>query len=195
MNSEPLLISNDKPIRADAARNRELLLTTAHRLFNEHGVDAVTMSAVAQEAGVGKGTLYRHFSDKAELCHALLDEAMRGFQDETFARLRHNQDPAENLRWFLEAIVRYVDRHHALLIEASVVGNFEMLLHPAHAWWRQTILGLLNQLHVDGDAAYIADVLYVMTDVRITNYQREARGYDIERIIDGLLETLDRFIG
>ncbi|MGZ4457453.1 MAG: TetR/AcrR family transcriptional regulator, partial [Nocardioides sp.] len=47
--------------RADAARNREALLLAATRLVEHCGVDAVTMDAVAHEAGVGKGTVFRRF--------------------------------------------------------------------------------------------------------------------------------------
>ncbi|MGV7750459.1 helix-turn-helix domain-containing protein, partial [Mycobacterium kansasii] len=59
--------------RRDAARNRELLIDAAQRLFAEHGVDAVSMDAVAQAAGVGKGTVFRRFGSRAGLLQALLD--------------------------------------------------------------------------------------------------------------------------
>lgn len=53
--------------RADAARNRAKVLAAATKLFAEEGVEAVSMDAVAAEAGVGKGTLFRRFGDKAGL--------------------------------------------------------------------------------------------------------------------------------
>ncbi|MCA9883266.1 MAG: TetR/AcrR family transcriptional regulator [Anaerolineae bacterium] len=189
------MFPNDRPVRADAIRNRELLLTTASRMFAQQGVDAVTMSAIAQEAGVGKGTLYRHFSDKAELCHALLDEAMRSFQEETFKRLRQNSDPADTLRWFVTRVVHYVIEHNPLLVEAAAVGGGEMLRHPAHSWWRQTILGLLQRLCTAHDASYLADVIYVMLDVRVINFQRETHGYSLDELVEGLLGVLEPFLG
>lgn len=67
--------------RADAARNRQKVLAAAARLFEEHGVEAVTMDAVAASAGVGKGTLFRRFGDKAGLAVALLDERERRLQE------------------------------------------------------------------------------------------------------------------
>lgn len=67
--------------RADAARNRVAVLDAAARLFAEHGVDGVTMDAVAAAAGVGKGTVFRRFGDKAGLALALLDERERELQD------------------------------------------------------------------------------------------------------------------
>jgi AcrR family transcriptional regulator len=61
--------------RADAARNRARLREAARRLVGEHGAERVTMEAVAREAGVGKGTLFRRFGDRDGLLVALLRDA------------------------------------------------------------------------------------------------------------------------
>ncbi|HRF98801.1 MAG TPA: helix-turn-helix domain-containing protein, partial [Aggregatilineales bacterium] len=55
---DSILINPTNPPRADALRNHALLLETARQLFVEQGVESVTMSQIAQAAGVGKGTLY-----------------------------------------------------------------------------------------------------------------------------------------
>jgi len=67
--------------RSDAARNREAILDAAARLFREHGVQAVSMDAIATAAGVGKGTLFRRFGDKSGLAVALLDTRERELQE------------------------------------------------------------------------------------------------------------------
>lgn len=187
-------INSDKPIRADAIRNRRLLLDTALQLFDEFGIEDVTMSAIAKEANVGKGTLYRHFTDKAELCHALLDEDMRQFQTLTLDHIRTCPDAFDCLHWFLEQSATYVVAHNELLVEASNQGGVDMLSHPAHIWWRQTIAGLLTRLNLSVDISYIADVLYVMLDVQTIRFQRRVQGYDLERIIAGLHMTLWRLV-
>ncbi|MEM9951891.1 MAG: TetR/AcrR family transcriptional regulator [Chloroflexota bacterium] len=179
-------INSNKPIRADAIRNRRLLLDTAQALFDEHGIQDVTMSAIAKEAGVGKGTLYRHFTDKADLCHALLDEDMRKFQQETLTHLRDCAEPYDGLYWFLEESAQYVVRHNDLLIEVANQGGVDMLSHPAHVWWRQTIVGLLARLTPDADTSYLADMLYIMLDVQTIRFQRRVQNYSVERIINGL---------
>jgi len=58
------------PLRADAVRNRELLIEAAAGLFEREGVD-VAMPRIAAEAGVGVGTLYRHFADRQALLAAV----------------------------------------------------------------------------------------------------------------------------
>jgi AcrR family transcriptional regulator len=62
----------DKPLRADARRNREKVLAAARAVFAEQGVDA-QMDDVARRADVGVGTVYRHFPTKDALLQALTD--------------------------------------------------------------------------------------------------------------------------
>lgn len=61
----------ERPLRADAVRNRERILATARRLFAERGL-GVTLNDIAHAAGVGVGTVYRRFPDKDALIDALL---------------------------------------------------------------------------------------------------------------------------
>jgi AcrR family transcriptional regulator len=58
-----------RPLRADAQRNREKILTTAVRVFAEEGLDA-HFERIAKEAGVGSGTLYRNFPSREALIEA-----------------------------------------------------------------------------------------------------------------------------
>ena len=71
--------------RADAARNRLLLLATAREMLAEHGVEKVTMDALAERAGLGKGTVFRRFGSRAGIFHALLDDDERAFQEQVLS--------------------------------------------------------------------------------------------------------------
>jgi AcrR family transcriptional regulator len=71
--------------RADAARNRRLLLVAARAMLAEVGADKVTMDGVAEQAGVGKGTVFRRFGSRAGIFHALLDDEERAFQQQVLA--------------------------------------------------------------------------------------------------------------
>ncbi|MFN8530390.1 MAG: helix-turn-helix domain-containing protein [Anaerolineae bacterium] len=181
--------------RSDAVRNRELLLETARRLFAEKGVEAVPMSAVAEAAGVGKGTLYRHFPNKAQLCESLIDEDQRQLQERTFAMLRTNPDPVVMLRWYVIEVSAFVFRN------LDFLGSVDVgLAHPAHGWWHQTIRGLLGRVDFGPkadppDLDYLTDMLFLMLDGRAIFYQRNRRGWSLERIQSGLLNALDRVIG
>ena len=66
-----------RPMRADARRNYERLLTTARTAFMEHGTGA-SLDDIAKRAGVGSGTLYRHFPTRDALLHAVLRERIDG---------------------------------------------------------------------------------------------------------------------
>jgi AcrR family transcriptional regulator len=66
--------------RRDAARNRGLLLQAARELTEERGADGLTMAALAERAGVGKGTVFRRFGSRAGLMMALLSESEAEFQ-------------------------------------------------------------------------------------------------------------------
>jgi AcrR family transcriptional regulator len=66
-----------RPMRADARRNYERLITTARSAFMEHGTGA-SLDDIAKRAGVGSGTLYRHFPTRDALLHAVLRERIDG---------------------------------------------------------------------------------------------------------------------
>jgi AcrR family transcriptional regulator len=71
--------------RADAARNRRHLLAAAREMLAEQGPDTLTMDALAERAGLGKGTVFRRFGTRAGIFAALLDDDEREFQREVLA--------------------------------------------------------------------------------------------------------------
>jgi AcrR family transcriptional regulator len=106
-----------RPLRADAQRNRERLLDAAVRAFSHEGAD-VTLDAIAKDAGVGIGTLYRHFptrealveaayrNELARLCDAVpdllrtwpADQAMRMWMDRFVDYMTTKRDMGDALR-------------------------------------------------------------------------------------------------
>lgn len=191
--SPELMLFDPRPSRADALKNRQLLLDTARHLFDVQGIESVSMTAISEAADVGKGTLYRHFKSKAELCHALLDQDQGLLQARTLQRLRGGGDPLEHLRWFLAEVARFVSQH-ADLLSVNDVNTTIYLDHPAHIWWRQTIHGLLTQQQPAGDIDYMTDVLYILLDARTIIFQKQALRYSLERIQDGLISTLLKLV-
>src|SRR5258708_20562186 len=68
--------------RADAARNRRLLLATARQIVAAQGADKLAMVGLAERAGLGKGTVFRRFRTRAGIFQALLDDEERDFQQQ-----------------------------------------------------------------------------------------------------------------
>ena len=111
--------------RADAARNRLRILEAAAELVDERGIEHVSMDDVARAAGVGTGTLYRRFGDRAGLALALLDEHTREFQDALISGpppLGPGVPAAERLRAFGEGYLDLLERHAELLVVAEPPG-------------------------------------------------------------------------
>src|SRR3954467_14290240 len=123
----PLLDSGQAPPeRADAARNRQRILSAAADLVGERGIEHVSMDDVARAACVGTGTLYRRFGDRAGLALALLDEHTRDFQDTLIAGpppLGPGAPAAERLRAFGAGYLGLLERHADLLAVASLPGG------------------------------------------------------------------------
>src|ERR1700734_451017 len=71
--------------RADAVRNRRHLLATARDMLADEGADTLTMDALAQRAGLGKGTVFRRFGTRAGIFQALLDDDERAFQQQVLS--------------------------------------------------------------------------------------------------------------
>jgi polyketide synthase 12 len=71
--------------RADAVRNRRHLLATARKMLGSQGADTLTMDALAEQAALGKGTVFRRFGTRAGIFQALLDDDERVFQEQVLA--------------------------------------------------------------------------------------------------------------
>ena len=100
--------------RADAARNRQRLLATVREMIAELGADAVTMDALAERSGLGKGTVFRRFGTRAGIFQALLDDAERALQEQVLSGpppLGPGAEPLERLIAYGRARVRFLIEH------------------------------------------------------------------------------------
>jgi AcrR family transcriptional regulator len=88
-----LAAEDERPLRADARRNREKVLAAARSVFSENGRDA-QMDDVARRAGVGVGTVYRHFPTKEALIEALMVDSFQAIAAQATAALEI-EDPWE----------------------------------------------------------------------------------------------------
>ncbi|GLE52604.1 TetR/AcrR family transcriptional regulator [Mycobacterium montefiorense] len=112
----------DRPLRADAARNVERILRAAREVYGELGPDA-PVEAVARHAGVGERTLYRRFPAKADLVRAALDQSIAEDLTPVIDSARRADDPLRGLTQLIEAAISLGARELNLLTAARRAGS------------------------------------------------------------------------
>jgi AcrR family transcriptional regulator len=127
--------------RADAARNRVHLLATARRMLAERGADKLTMDGLAEQAGLGKGTVFRRFGSRAGIFQALLDDDERAFQEQVLSGpppLGPGAPPVDRLIAYGRARIGFLIEHREIA-RATLDGSQPV---PAGAQ------SPLSQLHI-----------------------------------------------
>jgi AcrR family transcriptional regulator len=132
--------TTSRPLRKDAARNRELLIAAAREVFAERGLDA-SLDDVARRAGLGVGTAYRHFANKHELARAIFKEGI----DEMVA-LAEGCSSGDCPAW--DSLVRFLEGAAALQTADRGLREVIMGAHDAEQMERihDRLTGPLNSL-------------------------------------------------
>ena len=112
--------------RADAVRNRERVLEAAKAVFSAGGPDA-SLEAVARRAGVGIGTLYRHFPTREELFEAVYRREVEQL-GELAEQLKSEPEPVEALRRWLRSNVAFVATKKGMLaaLQLAAYGSSDL---------------------------------------------------------------------
>jgi len=136
--------------RADAARNRRHLLATARDMLAEQGVDKLTMDALAERAGLGKGTVYRRFGTRAGIFAALLDDDERAFQQQVLSGpppLGPGAPPPDRLIAYGRARIDFLIRHREIA-RAALDGRDQVPAGSQTPMSRAHIRFLLGQMRL-----------------------------------------------
>jgi AcrR family transcriptional regulator len=161
-------VTRQRRERADAIRNRRLILQAAETLLAEGGSGHVSIDAVAAAAGVGKGTVFRRFGSRAELMRALVEERVRALAEAVESGpppLGPGAPAAQRLTAFLDAIVEIATRNadvmaaydHALTAqESAAVGRQTTAVYQA---WHTHVSTLITEADPALDAELLAHVL------------------------------------
>lgn len=187
-------VDGDACERADAARNRRRILAAAARLIEELGVEHVSMDAIAAEAGVGKGTLFRRFGDRGGLMHALLDERERELQEEIIRGappLGPGAPPVDRIVAFGRRLIVHLEQSGDLLFAAE---RGTRLVSPVYVFYRTHLSGLVREAAPDADAEYLADVLLAPLAADLHLYLRRARGFGAERAAESYEDLVRRLM-
>ncbi len=114
----------DRPVRADAARNRARVLEVAYDTFAAEGL-SVPIDEIARRAGVGAGTVYRHFPTKEALFRAVIADHLRRIIDDGHALLATEQ-PDQALFTFLRSMVLHWGATDRGLVEALAGAGIDV---------------------------------------------------------------------
>jgi AcrR family transcriptional regulator len=109
-----------RPLRADAQRNRARILEAAETVFAVDGID-VPVDLIAEKAGVGVGTLYRHFPTKEKLCEAVLLDRLLALTEDARA-LADAEDPKAAFFGFLTHFVEEGAAKRDLIVAVMGAG-------------------------------------------------------------------------
>jgi AcrR family transcriptional regulator len=188
-------IAGPRAERADAARNRVAILEAAQRLLRDHGAEAITMDRLACHAGVGKGTLFRRFGDRASLFHALLDESERRLQ-EGFIRgeapLGPGAPPAERLIAFGHAMIELTAERGDLLLAAQPPDPAVRYRSAVQTAYTAHVSYLLRELDAP-DPDYLTDVLLSALAPELIVHEFD-RGMTIEECKDAWERLVRRLV-
>src|SRR6476620_5660341 len=97
-------------MRADAQRNRDRIVEVAREVFREHGYDA-SLDEVAKRAGVGPGTLYRHFPNRDALLDAIMQSWVERVEEAVEKTLAYEGSPRDLLLGWFQEYVRLISLH------------------------------------------------------------------------------------
>ncbi|MDQ1567671.1 MAG: hypothetical protein QOF96_2551 [Actinomycetota bacterium] len=180
-----------RPLRADAQRNHDRLLDTAVRAFSRDGPD-VTLDAIAKEAGVGIGTLYRRFPTREALVEAAYRNELARLCD-AVADLLQSMPPDEATRAWMDRFVDYITtkRGMADALRAVIASGGD-----PHAQSRDRLtVAITTLLHAGAAAGTLrpdiepGDVLVSLSGLSLAAgapAQRDQAGRLLDLLMDGL---------
>jgi len=174
--------------RADAERNRERILEVAREAFTMHGANA-SLDDIAKQAGVGPGTLYRHFPTREELLGAVYRSGLEKLAaaEQEFAR---RMPPIEALRaWLLLFVDSIAAKQLIAPAVNTLVGDPKKVFEASYARVHEAIRALVKRAIKSGDIRRDVDpmdLLWALVGVSNVasspNWQQSAR-----RLVDILI--------
>ena len=183
--------AGSRPLRADARRNRDRLLDAAVRAFSHDGPE-VTLDAIAKDAGVGIGTLYRHFPTREALIEAAYRNELTRLC-EAAANLLRTMPPDQATRAWMDRFVDYMTtkRGMADALRAVIASGGNPFAES-----RDRLVGAIGSLLAAGAATGATrsdvepeDVLASLGGVALVageHEQRDKTGRMLDLLMDGL---------
>jgi AcrR family transcriptional regulator len=174
--------------RADARQNRARILAAAHDAFHESS-DA-SLNSIAKRAGVGAGTLYRHFPNREALILAVYEHDVRQLVDEVPAMLA-DREPLDALRAWFERLADYIRVKHGLG-EALHTAAAQQIVNDTYAPVTAAVGDLLAACEAAGvlraglDPADVLLLMGFLWRVPDDHAGRTQAARIMDRVLDGL---------
>ncbi|MNI23887.1 HTH-type transcriptional repressor KstR2 [compost metagenome] len=175
------------------------ILEAAEALFAENGLEAVSMYSIAKRAGIGQGSLYRRFTDKGEICSALLSTSSERFLsrlEEELQATAGSSAPLEDLQSSIEQVVDFIDQHAELLqmIKSEFTGKKQLTQfeHPIFRRLNAVMTQRIRRAADDGlliavDPQFAATALIAVLSPDLYLYQQKLHSSTKEEISKGVL--------
>ncbi|RRN54511.1 TetR/AcrR family transcriptional regulator [Pseudoxanthomonas sp. SGNA-20] len=138
-------------MRADARENYEHLLAAAHEAIAEHGAEA-SLRDIARRAGVGLGTLYRHFPTREALLEVLLRTRLDQLTQNAGELETGSPPGAALVSWFLQAVAFVRTYNGVVALMAAAIEDPESALHASCETVRSAGTRLLVRAQAEGTA-------------------------------------------
>ena len=174
--------------RADAARNRAAVLAAAHRLICELGQDGASMDQIAAAAGVGKGTLFRRFGDRAGLLAALADQQIADWQPGLIARSRDESvDAGRRAVRFMTDVCDMMLKQRPVMRAITQAAPGTAYCAASSTLWRDRLAELIAEARPDLDAEYLAASLFGALAPHLLDHLVDQLGMTAERVKAGVI--------
>ncbi len=184
-------LSGDRKPRADAQRNRDGLLEAAKAAFAEAGPEA-SLDEIARRAGVGIGTLYRHFPTRDAIVEAVYRREVQQLADSA-PRLAETLPPAEALRAWMRVFIDYIAAKKVIAPALkSSVGGASAVYADSSVRINQAIGLLVERARASGDIRRSADPADLLRALIGFAYVNSAPDWEASalRLIDLLIDGL-----
>lgn len=189
----------EQAVRADARRNRARLVDAARELFAEAGIEGTAMNDVARRAGVGPGTLWRHFPNKEALIAEVVGESLDELAE--LADELRSESPPDAVRRWATALLGHVARYQGLA--ASLAQASDDLL-AGRCTAAERALGELvehvrgRELRADVTAADVSRLVMAVAWAAEAAGEPDSARRVLDLVFDGLSErkpTSGAFVG
>jgi len=179
----------------------EAIIAAASTLFPVKGFHATTMEDIAQEAGIGKGTIYEYFRSKEELFQQMILEGLNRYANMVEEGLQKGTTPEEKLREFVRVNTRFFQQHQHMY--RMISSEMDQPIHPAcdvkehllriRKWLLKRLEDILKEgmkegTFAEGNTYYLAAILIGMT-VQMSFSQLDEEKENLEEYGDLIIHT------